>query len=370
VGQRESRAGPIRGSLAQLRGERLTRLSFSPDTLVAMGKADRLRQDRRQQSISSRHHLVPQFYLRRFADEHGRLAAIRRGTGASHVASIEKVAAEVGFYTYVDLEGEESGAIEEMFGQFESHFAPAIDRVLADPKAMPAAEDHALILSFISFQVGRGRWHRQQYNALVDFGMKLTLEMESRDPEDARARLREVMGREPDEGDLAAWLEMLERPDDFEFEPHPNESLKVALDVSSKLFEEALAPRHWVITRFKEPELITSDEPVARWNRPRPEDAFVGRGLGNSDEVRLPLDRHHVLTLALEEPPANLNYLGVGEPFTTDQIRLTAASAHEWVFAHPQHPRLKEIAQWAREAPLRRVEVNKFGERVTITPGK
>jgi hypothetical protein len=51
-----------------------------------------------------------------------------------------------------------------------------------------------------------------------------------------------------------------------------------------------------------------------------------------------------------------------------DMNRLTAASAHEWVLAHPAHPELSAIAEWAREAPRRTLRGNAFGEETTIEP--
>jgi hypothetical protein len=105
---------------------------------------------------------------------------------------------------------------------------------------------------------------------------------------------------------------------------------------------------------------------VTLWNRPRPEDSFLGRGILNSDEVRLPLDRHHMLVLTLEEPPALIGE--VPSLYARDMNRLTAASAYEWVFAHPTHEDMPAVQQWAREAPPRGMMANAFGEEKVIEP--
>ena len=330
-----------------------------------VSKGKRNREERRRASVARRHHLVSRFYLNRFADDHERLAAIRGGTGATHVASTEKLCAQVDFYSYIDVEGEKSGELEMFLAKFESEAAPAFERIASAPTATPSEDDRALILNFIAFQVGRGRYFRHQYNALADFGYKLMLSFESKDRDEARERLRYLTGRDPDDEELAVWLETLEKPDDYVIEPHSNESLMAGLQVGAEMLD-SLAARPWIVLRMGEPILITSDEPVTLWNRQRPEDAFYGRGIANSDEVRLPLDQHHMLVLTLEEPPKRKG--AVPPLFARDMNRLTASSANEWVFAHPSNADLSVVAQWAGEAPPRALRANVFGEEKTIEP--
>ena len=212
-----------------------------------MSEGKRNREARRAERTARRNHLVPRFYLARFGDQHGRLAAIRRGTGAMHVASAKKLCAEVDFYTFVDVEGKESDELEDLLARFESQAAPAFGRVTVGPRVpTPSDDDRALILNFIGFQVARGRYFRHQYNAMADFMIKLMQESESRDPGLARDRLRQVMGEEPDDGDLDAWLDRLNNPDGYTFEPHMNESIQAGLNVGARVVD-ALAPRPWVV---------------------------------------------------------------------------------------------------------------------------
>jgi hypothetical protein len=83
---------------------------------------------------------------------------------------------------------------------------------------------------------------------------------------------------------------MLEKPEDYTIEPHSNESLMAGLHLGAEMLD-SLAARPWVVLRLSEPMFVTSDEPLTLWNRPRAQNAFDGRGIANSDEVRLPLDR-------------------------------------------------------------------------------
>ncbi len=62
----------------------------------------------------------------------------------------------------------------------------------------------------------------------------------------------------------------------------------------------------------------------ASWNLPRPEDAFLDRGIANSDEPRLLFDGH-MFFLSLEQPP--VAFIELGDPFVHDLSRLTTTCA-------------------------------------------
>jgi hypothetical protein len=334
---------------------------------VSKGKREREARRLEKEAQRARHHLVPRFYLNRFAGEDERLAAIRRGTAAMHVTSTEKLCAQADFYSYIDVDGRKSSQLETFLAGFEGEAAPAFERIAAAPSATPSDKDRALVLDFIAFQVGRSRRFRHQYNALADFGRKLMLSFESKDRDEARERLRSRLGHEPSEEDLQRWLDALENLDDFTFEPHQNESLMAGLQMGPEVVA-GLAGRRWIVLRMSEPILVTSDEPVTLWNQPRREDSFYGRGLLNSDEVRLPLDRQHMLVLTLEEPPSRLREELVPPRFARDMNRLTTSSAYEWVFAHPSYTDLPTVQEWAREAPSRAMHAEAFGEEKVIEP--
>lgn len=76
------------------------------------------------------HHMVPQFYLRRFADAGRKLAVVHRGDGSIQQRSVRQAAAETDFYAFETLEGDRSYEVENALSQVESAAAPAIARVL------------------------------------------------------------------------------------------------------------------------------------------------------------------------------------------------------------------------------------------------
>jgi hypothetical protein len=82
-----------------------------------------------------RHHLLPRFYLRSFADERERLTVVPRagesGPQTTYTATIENIIVERDFYAIRDNEGERSQVVEEALGRLEGAAATAL-RVLLD----------------------------------------------------------------------------------------------------------------------------------------------------------------------------------------------------------------------------------------------
>lgn len=62
-----------------------------------------------------RHHLVPQFHLRRFGDSQRQLAVIHRGDGDLVYRSVRQSASEVDFYAFQTSAGSTSYVLEQAF---------------------------------------------------------------------------------------------------------------------------------------------------------------------------------------------------------------------------------------------------------------
>ena len=68
-----------------------------------------------------RHHLVPQFYMRSFADSQGRVRVLERATGKEFTTGTTNVFVERDYYTISSVESEEDHAlIESIYAQAES----------------------------------------------------------------------------------------------------------------------------------------------------------------------------------------------------------------------------------------------------------
>lgn len=89
--------------------------------------------------MSARHHLVPQFYLRNFADESDQVLLINRDDFTQvHRSAVKNAAVEVGFYRIEteELRREEDRAthdpevIETHLSGLESRMAPVVVRMM------------------------------------------------------------------------------------------------------------------------------------------------------------------------------------------------------------------------------------------------
>jgi hypothetical protein len=75
--------------------------------------------------VGKRHHLLPKFYLERFA-RGDRIAVIDPRTHARRVTPIRDTATERDFYTFVNTEGQLDGRLEQLLSQIERDAARAI----------------------------------------------------------------------------------------------------------------------------------------------------------------------------------------------------------------------------------------------------
>jgi len=80
---------------------------------------------------------------------------------------------------------------------------------------------------------------------------------------------------------------------------------------------------------------LTSDSPVVLWSKPGP----YGIGFGTADEIRLSLDRRHVLVLVWESRGAE-RIVRATPTFVAHQNRRTARHGYRHYFQHPEDPAL------------------------------
>ena len=83
------------------------------------------RPDAYDAEVAQRHHLVPEFYLRRFSDEDGRVKVINLKTGAIVVTSPKNCAVDVGFHSIETKDPANSERAEFHIGQIETRSAQA-----------------------------------------------------------------------------------------------------------------------------------------------------------------------------------------------------------------------------------------------------
>lgn len=302
--------------------------------------------------VDARHHTVPAFYLRRFADKLSGKLVVRNRSGDTkpYSASPEALAVR-DFYTVVNTDGELDGRMEQLLSVVESEAASVIQLVLSPyrrPGRLTMAERSALC-QFIAFQMVRGPRHRREIELQADYYAKL------------RA------GHLMTDDDLRNITAL----------PHPNQHLLLLGPLSEAIYR-CLMLRPVQIARIDKPMFVTCDEPVVVDNedhvkhvpdcslsragirrRERQADAagttwsqvihiWTTRpnGVQVADSVFMPLTPTALLVLG------RIGYQpGPEIRLADDEAREIAeavnealiAQSYEWVAANPDHPSFRDL---------------------------
>jgi hypothetical protein len=309
--------------------------------------------------VEPKHHLLPQFFLRRFALD-GQVGQTDRGLRWRIVTSVERAAREGGFYTlgqeipiphedeveveqYPPLadilertaEGSHvlgSQSVEKMLGVIEDTSKPAIERLVSGSWP-PSTDDRLHVGLFIAMQFTRGRLFREEVDGMIRATQRAMIE---RSPDHYRRKWEEFSGSRASDGDdpLSRLLEGLER---------------ISLSQDNKLgmmlaggMEIApwIAARTWRLLCLDDPNFVISDEPVALWTR---KDRLQTHGVATADLIYVPVDARHCLQL-VKEPSAHLPEVRVdGTPKTRQANNVVAANAHRWIWYHPDCKALDDL---------------------------
>jgi hypothetical protein len=282
-------------------------------------------------SEAARHALVPEFLLRRFADEAGRILVERRDRSRRLVLSPGQAAADSGGYTVGPGAGAPEG-LEPLLSRIEAGAPAAIERMVGGP--FPPAEAARACLS-------------------VFFGLRLLL---APGPRAAAAQAVGVLGEIVGAGveqlaEAAAEAEESEAPDPPDT-PEASEAPDAppAPETAHVLLHDGeptprslarlprvarlLAARTWQLLRFPGRVLLTGDAPVVLWSRPGGAKLYQV-GLATADEVRVPLDPRHALILARHGPAGEV-VRDLGDRHARALNRTVAEAALAWMYYHPE----------------------------------
>lgn len=326
----------------------------SPDPLAAAQERQAelwFKKSKPEVGVGARHHTVPAFYLRRFADKTSGKLVVRNRSGDSkpYPASPEALAVR-DFYTVVNTDGELDGRVEQLLSRVEGDAVQVIQMVLSpyrQPGRLTMAERSALC-QFMAFQMVRGPRYRREVELKADYFAKLR----------------------------AGHLMTADELRTITAVPHPNQHMLLLGPLSEAIYRY-LMPRPVQIARIDKPLFVTCDEPVVVDNddhvkhvaecrvssaalRRRSKQAAAAdatweqlihiwttrpTGVQVADSVFMPLTPTALLILGR---------IGYGP---TPEIRLASdearelaevvnerlvAQAYEWVAARPDHPSVRD----------------------------
>ncbi|MGE6759488.1 DUF4238 domain-containing protein [Corallococcus interemptor] len=275
-----------------------------------------------------KHHYVPQFYLKRFADGKGQLRVVERKPPCrKYISNVKDVAAERLFYRLETAEGD-SLQLEKTLSEIEGDCRGAISDLLEN-SFPPAAHVREAVGFFIALQWLRGRDQRDTFSGVFE---KLAKHVVKFIPEQKVIKpLENELGRPLTAVETEEAVERIARAGVEHLRLTHNELVLSLLKMTPGLQRLACA-RVWQLIKFDVDCLLTSDSPVVTWVHPRNRGgAYSVGGFGMCDEIRIPLDMRTALVLAHEAPKGEVVLQG-GEMHAKELNRSVAANAYLKVF--------------------------------------
>ena len=281
----------------------------------------------------TRHHLVPQMYLRRFVDAKEQLLMVNRlNPSDRHLSSMRRACREVGYYEIPIEDLEESGraghdteVVEKLLSEIEGTANLRLAE-LVEGGCPPTHEVRFRLSLFFALQMARGAAFRR---TMDEVAMKLApawLDVEFSE---------ENIRRRSEERDEEVTQDFIDEIRAFVTGPNgPKPAFRQAHYVQQALahalqLQEHLFMRVWRVLQFDAPALITSDEPVA---------VLIGNGglptgPANARAIWVPLDRQHALAMTLN---GTEGFVRSGPTRAHSINQLVADQAERWIICHPE----------------------------------
>jgi hypothetical protein len=232
---------------------------------------------------SRRHHTVPQFYLRGFADADQVLTVELPGT-RRFKQSVKDASVVTDMYA---LHGHEDGddVIERELSRVESAAAKVFGRVTSGTWPLPV-EDRVTLAYFMAMQATRTQGQRRLGDSIAAFAAKMHIGAGGKDV--FAAQLRQNDGGISNEQVSRMWKQAVSA------EGPPialtdAEWVTQMLEMAEKLTSYLLG-RPWVLFKFQRRSLVTSDSPVGLI-RDRDSKPWEGVGYATAWGMSYPLTR-------------------------------------------------------------------------------
>ena len=256
---------------------------------------------------------------------------------------VSDIAVESHLYTaFVDQVGE-TVAIERLLAMADGKAAAAIKRLHYRLLFPPSPVVRADITIWIALLSVRDPFTRRKMEAMAVQIYKVDLSL-GRSAEVARTRLRDRLGREPTDEEVADIVDMANDLDDIEVVPHQSNLVRLMLD-SALAMVPFLTQRRYTLFRFDEPGLVLSDRPLVWYQKPSNRNPLLGVGIVNADQLWLPLDRR--TALVLHSDPTIPEEVRTGHPALIDTFNAyVVGNAWAEVYCHPDDLRRLESYQF------------------------
>jgi len=291
--------------------------------------------------VAKRHHTVPQFYLRGFAEK-DRIATVRLPGDQRFTQSVSDASVAKNFYA---VEGHEDGddVIEKALSEVEGITA-AVFKAIAGGTWPLSLNDRMSLGYFVALQVTRVPAQRRTMDHIARQMLRLQVGVGGKSG--LRQQLERQGGKVTDELVETLW-EQATRPEGPPIQLPKAEHIKQMLELAEELLKYIVG-RPWSLVRFDRRSLITSDAPVGLVRNPEDEPWF-GVGYMTAWGITFPLTRK--LGLLMSNPqqlidleiPVEEVHQGRADMTQLGTTKLekffnyhTVVNASEWLFHHPE----------------------------------
>jgi len=280
------------------------------------------------QQPARRHHLVPRFYLARFA----RQQTIRRralGSESSHPLSINDATVRNRFYTISYNEREDDSFETQFLNGIERPASDSLCRILDNGQWPLSSEDRNNISWWVALQFIRGSDARQSQEEI--YRSVATLEVGTFTTEQIRERLN-LSSDVADEDVENIRERMLATADTFQVDHHFH--LSTILRSLPEILP-LVQRRSWSLISFERKSLGTSDSPLVLIPGSDVDLRTSGVGLGTAAELYIPLSRRVALLMGSLDSDDRSRSVPGTTAIAKKLNQHILYSAHTCVFHHP-----------------------------------
>jgi Protein of unknown function (DUF4238) len=293
-----------------------------------------------RQGVGARHHAVPNFHLKGFADQRKKVWLSHRERAHPGTTNIDNIAFK-DFYTYLNNDGQPDGRFEQLLHELETDAANVFRRITSPilaNKPLSDRERESLCL-YVAFQLVRGPRKRREIEVLADLGTRLRL----------LGFNESEIYQDPDTGETwdLSKIEVL---------AHPNEHISIAGNLAIEIFKR-LIDRPIAIVEVTQSSFIICDEPVmVDRSHDQEEDSHTPPGAINAkdivhirptavggvesaEEIAMPLARRWLLALGPRKAAELTTFMRLdpdqSREITNEANAILLGQAYQWAVSHP-----------------------------------
>lgn len=299
--------------------------------------------------VGAKHHIVPKFILKRFANEREQVRVRYRDRRGHHVCNIKDLAV-ADFYTFIDKSGELDSSYEQLWGVIEGIASAVLREHLDNPFIKPrpfTLHEKEAIDALVALQSLRGPAMRRTGELIRDYEIKV-LNQHKISTEKLRT---------------------------WEFTPHQNDHLRVLAAAVEKV-EQHLSTRGASLVTLDRPLLVICDEPVCLEKPdsyapptrtqlrdyprgvlfngdPVPPENLIqfhnprGVGLNGAEAIAMPVSPRHAILYGKPGTAGPMHHLKIegsdAGHFAQALLQMCLEQAVMWIAGHPEHPKVANL---------------------------